>query len=152
MPPVPNGTYSIITRKDEPTDETYATELTHTPGSTVNLVRKIEVGHEGEQQWIVENTTDGNATIKNKRSGLYLSYKGKPEDGLQAETLPEKREWRIQQAAEPHVFHIVVPGGPVGKHELAYGVSLRLMDPPLTALRNLDVKDETQAWKFEQRH
>jgi len=139
MSPVPNGTYSIITKKYEPMAETYATELTAGPGSPINLVHKIEVGHEGEQQWIVENTRDGNATIRNQRSGLYLSYRGQPEDGLQAAVLPEKREWHIQQAAELNVFHIVVPGGPVGGHELAYGVSLHSMSPPLTALRNLQV-------------
>lgn len=105
-------------------------------------------GNPGEQEWQLEDLSNGTCTIRNLRSETYLSYDGDPEVNKPVVGFPEPREWTLYQSAEPHTFHVVVPGGPVDGVELALDLSLLRIFPPRIALRPLDVNDQRQAWTF----
>lgn len=55
-------------------------------------------------KWAVENLPNGNITITNKQSGLYLSYEGSPEDNKPIILSEDRREWRLQYPAELYKF------------------------------------------------
>lgn len=144
MAPVPNGVYTI-TRPPEQllTMEGGASE----PKTPVVLLPPT--GTPGEQEWQLEELGNGNCTIRNLRSETYLSYDGDPEMNKPVVGYPEPREWALYQSAQPHAFHVVVPGGPVDGAELALDLSLLRIFPPRMALRPLDVSDRRQAWTFQ---
>jgi len=148
MSPIPNDLYGIFSGRGGPE---LATAFDPKPGTIVNI-SPPGGGTAEEQTWNVENFSNGNVFIRNEKTGLFLSFEGKPEDGKKIVLSKEIREWRLQNSAEHGKFHVVVPGGPVGHHELAFDVSLERIFPPQTALRALDVKDQDQAWDFKARN
>ena len=142
--PVPNGTYAI-TRPGEQM-------LTMEGGSSepkTPVVLLPPTGNPGEQEWQLEKLGNGNCTMRNLRSGTYLSFDSDPEANKPVAGFPEAREWALYQSAQPGIFHIVVPGGPVDGQELALDLSLLRIFPPRLALRPLDVGNARQAWMFQ---
>ncbi|MFJ3519868.1 RICIN domain-containing protein [Streptomyces sp. NPDC090131] len=144
MAPVPNGAY-MITRPGEQL-------LTMEGGSSepkTPVVLLPPTGNPGEQEWQLKELSNGNYTIRNIRSGTYLSFDSDPEPNKPVVGFPEPREWALYQSAQPHTFHVVVPGGPVSGTELALDLSLLRIFPPRTALRPLDPSNQRQAWTFQ---
>ncbi|MFE9636792.1 hypothetical protein [Streptomyces sp. NPDC006463] len=144
MAPVPNGIYTI-TRPNEQ----LLTLLEGASEPKTPVVLLPPTGKPGEQEWQLERLSNGNFTIRNLRSETYVSYDGDPETNKPVVGYPEPREWALYQSAEPHTFHVVVPGGPIDGVELALDLSLLRIFPPRIALRPLDVSDRSQAWTFE---
>ncbi|MGW7611760.1 hypothetical protein ACWGKW_31790 [Streptomyces sp. NPDC054766] len=144
MTPVPNGTYAI-TRPGEQM-------LTMEGGSSepkTPVVLLPPTGSPGEQEWQLETLSNGNCTMRNLRSGTYLSFDSDPEVNKPVAGFPGAREWVLYQSERPYTFHIVVPGGPVDGQELALDLSLLRIFPPRLALRPLDVGNARQAWMFQ---
>ncbi|MCT9004917.1 hypothetical protein [Streptomyces rhizosphaerihabitans] len=143
MTPVPNGT-CVITRPGEQmlTMEGGASE----PKTPVVLLPPT--GSPGEQEWQLENLSNGNCTMRNIESGTYLSFDADPEANKPIAGFPDPREWVLYPGAMPNTFHIVVPGGPVDGYELALDLSLLRIFPPRLALRPLNVGEARQAWMF----
>ncbi|WP_405386284.1 hypothetical protein OG596_01635 [Streptomyces sp. NBC_01102] len=139
MAQIPNGAYSIAKRNEQ--------NLTLHDAKAPAVILP-PTGQPGEQEWHVETLPNGNVTIKNLRHDTYLSYDGLPEVNNMLRGSSQATEWRLQQAAEPFAFHIVVPGGPVDATELAADLSLLRIFPPMTALRPLEPNDLGQAWRF----
>ncbi|MEV6973786.1 hypothetical protein [Kitasatospora sp. NPDC093806] len=106
-------------------------------------------GEPGEQEWEVTSRDDGYVVIKSLRHGAYVGLDGPPEVNQLVRGVEEPFEWSLYQSAEPFTFHVVVPGGPVDGEELALDFSVLNIFPPRTALRPLDVRDQTQAWSFQ---
>ncbi|MET8133114.1 hypothetical protein ABZ153_17470 [Streptomyces sp. NPDC006290] len=144
MTPVPNGIFAI-TRAGEQL-------LTMMGGSSepkTPVVLLPPTGNPGEQEWQLENLDNGNCTMRNLGSQTYLSFDADPEINKPIGGFPEPCEWALYQSAQPHTFHVVVPGGPVDGQELALDLSLLRIFPPRLALRPLDVNDARQAWRFQ---
>jgi len=144
MGSIENGVYTLIYAPRQ-----LATAIDKTPGSGVSLLP--ETGNPGEQDWIVEKLSNGNITIRNLRSKLYLSFEGEPHPNKLIQTLPTKREWSIKLSEESSPnFHIVVPNADSGGRELAFDMSSLPDFPPLTAL--LPLKPGSEAWRFQIHH
>ncbi len=144
MAPVPNGTYTI-TRPPEQ----LLTLLDGASEPKTPVVLLPPTGNPGEQEWQLERLDNGNYTIRNLRSETHVSYDGDPEMNKPVVGYPEPREWALYQSAQPHAFHVVVPGGPVDGEEWAMDLSLLRIFPPRIALRPLDVANQDQAWTFQ---
>ncbi|QIY93934.2 hypothetical protein HEP87_07410 [Streptomyces sp. S1D4-11] len=97
----------------------------------------------------MEELSNDSCTIRNLRSETYLSFDGDPEMNKPVVGYPEPCEWTLYQSSQPHTFHVIVPGSPVGCQELALDPSLLKIFPPRTALRPLDLDDRRQAWTFQ---
>ncbi|WP_371572273.1 hypothetical protein [Streptomyces sp. NBC_01314] len=144
MAPVPNGLYMIIRPGEQMLTMEGGSSEPKTP-----VVLLPPTGNPGEQEWQLEVLSNGNYTIRNLRSETYLSFDGAPEMNKPVVGYPEPREWALYQSAQPHTFHVVVPGGPVEGAELALDLSLLRIFPPRIALRPLDVSNQRQAWTFQ---
>ncbi|WP_405851200.1 hypothetical protein OG361_00225 [Streptomyces sp. NBC_00090] len=140
MAPIPTGPYGIAKHGEQ-----YLT-LQDEKAPAVVLP---PTGEPGEQEWHVESLSNGNVTIKNLRHETYLSFDGVPEINKMLRGSSQATEWQLRQSAEPHTFHVVVPGGPVDGVELAADLSLLRIFPPMTALRPLDPNNLGQTWRFE---
>ena len=102
LAPVPNGAY-MITRPGEQM-------LTMEGGSSepkTPVVLLPPTGNPGEQEWQMEELSNGNCTIRNLRSGTYLAFDGDPEMNKPVVGFPEPREWALYQSAQPLRGHEV---------------------------------------------
>ncbi|WP_331767775.1 hypothetical protein [Embleya sp. NBC_00896] len=140
MATIPNGTYGIV----KPGEQNLTLSEAKAP-----VVVLPPTGQPGEQEWHVQSLSDGNVTIKNLRHDTYLSYDGVPEVNKMLRGSSQETPWQLRQSAQPHTFHIVVPGGPVDGVELAADLSLLRIFPPMTALRPLQPQELNQAWHFQ---
>ncbi|WP_371501130.1 hypothetical protein OG871_30060 [Kitasatospora sp. NBC_00374] len=140
MAPIPNGPYGIAKRNEQflTLQEEKAPAVVLPP-----------TGQPGEQEWHVEGLPNGNVTIRNLRQETFLSFDGVPEVNKMLRGSSQATEWQLRQSAEPRMFHIVVPGGPVDGVELTVDLSLLRIFPPMTALRPLEPTNIGQAWMFE---
>lgn len=139
MPQTPNGVFSITKQREQ---------FLTLNGAKEPAVVLPPTGRPGDQEWHVESLSNGNVTIKNLRHETYLSYDGVAEVNKMLRGSSQATEWRLQQSAEPFMFHVVVPGGPIDGYELAADLSLLRIFPPMTALRPLEVDNPGQAWRF----
>ncbi|MBP0454513.1 hypothetical protein J5Y04_34040 [Kitasatospora sp. RG8] len=140
MAPIPNGPYGIAKRGEQ-----YLT----LQDEKAPVVVLPPTGQPGEQEWHVEGLSNGNVTIKSLRHGTYLSFDGVPEINKMLRGSSQATEWQLRQSAEPFMFHVVVPGGPVDGVELVVDLSLLRIFPPMTALRPLEPDNLGQAWSFQ---
>ena len=137
MAVVSDGTYSIHFTNDQ-----LLTALEGRPGAHVVLLPPT--GQPGTQQWQVKGTGNGNGeySIRNVASDLYLSFDGDPDMHELALLQPEPRSWVLFPGAEPDTFVLGVPGAP-----MRLGLSLLRIFPPRVALAP-EYGYEYQAWTF----
>ncbi|MGW1781759.1 hypothetical protein ACWCQQ_21805 [Streptomyces sp. NPDC002143] len=140
MAPIPNGPYGISRRNEQ---------LLTLLDDKAPAVVLPPTGQPGEQEWHIEALSNDNVTIMNLRHETYLSFDGVPEINKMLRGSSQATEWQLRQSAEPHTFHIVVPGGPIDGVELTVDLSLLRIFPPMTALRPLEPENLQQAWRFE---
>ncbi|MFG2677289.1 hypothetical protein [Streptomyces sp. NPDC048445] len=115
------------------------------PGSLLII---LSDGDEEGRKWELEQTDHGTCTFRNQTSGTHLNFDGDPHVN-KAGRSGNPREWQLR----PHPglagsFHLVLPGGPVGKDELVFDASLLRVFPPQSALRPIRPQDIAQTWKL----
>ena len=137
MAPIPNGPYGIAERGEQNLtlhdEKAPAIVLPVSPVSRSGTSRASPTATSPSRTCGTKRTSASTAFLESTRC-----YRGSS----------QATEWQLRQSAEPRMFHVVVPGGPVDGLELAADLSL-LRIFPMTALRPLDPENLVQAWRFE---
>jgi hypothetical protein len=100
--------------------------------------------------WKIETIDETRVVIKEKTTGLFLSY----EDGAVDEPMliiskDGPCEWEIRQNPHPERFHIAVPGGPFNGEELCVHISSMTLYPPQAALRPYSSTTDAKSWLLD---
>ncbi|KAK9760932.1 hypothetical protein K7432_014565 [Basidiobolus ranarum] len=138
---VPQGVYSI----ERPQNQ-LITARESRPTSPAFLLPPT--GNPSEQEFEISRNLDGTVSIRNIRSGLYLSSKNVVNSLITLETQP--KSWTLAQGVEPSNYVILLPGGPVDGQVLVIDMSLLRIFPPRLALRPFNPENvQRQQFRFE---
>ncbi|MEU2366736.1 hypothetical protein ABZ616_39330 [Streptomyces noursei] len=114
------------------------------------MVIVMSEGDEKGRRWVLEPTDHGTCTLRNQKTGTYLTFEGEPHVNKPGCT-GDAREWELRAFSGPLMgnFHLVVPGGQVEGEELVFDASALRIFPPQTALRPIRPSDMAQTWMLK---
>ncbi|KAG9096269.1 hypothetical protein FS749_008802 [Ceratobasidium sp. UAMH 11750] len=137
MAHIPSGPYIISTLRGEPQS---LTSEGSEPGAPVVLLPPT--GVPGQQEWHVEQGSNGAITLRNVKSGKYAGYEGEPQENALIVAVDTPTEFVPRPGSERNVYKLEVPG----TGDLGLGLSLLKVFPQRAALRPFDQVPE---WHFQ---